>query len=112
VPVATRLTAAGVTVGIRPERIYVSTRPLPGGVPARLIRKTIQIGGQYLLTLSVDDQGERGFKAKVAPTIGERLPVTGAVFVELPLEHVTLFDAAGDRIAANFELDRKVEPVP
>ena len=43
----------------------------------------------------------KGFKAKVAPTAGERLPSSGQVNVELPLERVSLFDAHGIRIAAS-----------
>ncbi len=89
-----------VIVGIRPEHIRVSSGALPGGVPAFLERKTIQIGGQYLVALSIEGLRDRDFKAKVAPSTGERLPASGPVNVELPLEQVSLFDAAGDRIAA------------
>jgi ABC-type sugar transport system ATPase subunit len=98
-------TTAGsdITIGIRPEHIQVSTGPLPGGVPARLARKTVQIGGQYLVALDVDGLGDHGFKAKVAPTIGERLPSSGRVYVALPLNQVSLFDAHGIRIAANLQ---------
>jgi hypothetical protein len=74
---------------------------LPAGVPARLARKTVQIGGQYLVALEVDGLGEQGFKAKVAPTAGEHLPSSGQVNVELPLDQVSLFDAHGIRIAAS-----------
>jgi ABC-type sugar transport system ATPase subunit len=95
--------AGGVTIGIRPEHIRVAAEPLRGSVPAKLLRKTIQIGGQYLVALSVDGAPERGFKAKVAPYLGERLPSSGSVHVELPLEHVTLFDERGSRIAATFQ---------
>ena len=91
---------SSVTIGIRPERIHVSPRPLSSGVPARLSRKTVQIGGQYLVTLTVDELSAAGFKAKVAPSVGERLPASGPVFVELPLDQVTLFDGEGSRIAA------------
>ncbi len=90
---------AARTIGIRPEHIHVASRPMPAGVQAELTRKTIQIGGQYLLSLQIAGLGEQGFKAKVAPTTGERLPDSGPVFVELPLEQVTLFDAAGNRVA-------------
>jgi ABC-type sugar transport system ATPase subunit len=92
--------ATTVTLGIRPERIRVSAQPLPHGAPARLLRKTVQIGGQYLMTLSVNGANERGFKAKVSPATGERLPASGPVYVELPLDQITLFDGDGNRIAA------------
>jgi ABC-type sugar transport system ATPase subunit len=104
VPVAVDGTATAgseVTIGIRPEHIRVSPGPLPAGVPARLARKTVQIGGQYLVALDVDGLGEQGFKAKVAPTAGEHLPSSGQVNVELPLDQVSLFDAHGIRIAAS-----------
>ncbi|HET9396683.1 MAG TPA: ABC transporter ATP-binding protein, partial [Nitrospiraceae bacterium] len=81
-----------ITIGIRPEHIRVSDSPLPAGVPARLVRKTVQIGGQYLVALDVDGVGNQGFKAKVSPTAGERLPASGQVNVELPLGQVSLFD--------------------
>jgi ABC-type sugar transport system ATPase subunit len=90
-----------ITIGIRPEHVRVSTGPLPGGVPAQLARKTVQIGGQYLVALDVDGVGNQGFKAKVAPTAGERLPSSGQVHVALPLDQVSLFDAYGIRIAAS-----------
>ena len=95
------LPAREVTIGIRPEHIARAPPvPLDGGVEAQLVRKTIQIGGQYLLALEAPGLEERGFKAKVSPSAGERLPVSGAVHVALPLERITLFDGEGDRIAA------------
>ena len=104
VPVAvdgTTTVGSDITIGIRPEHIRVSSDPLPGSVPAHLARKTIQIGGQYLVALTVAGLSDQGFKAKVAPTVGDRLPSAGPVNVELPLDHVTLFDAQGIRIAAS-----------
>jgi ABC-type sugar transport system ATPase subunit len=101
IAVAGAVPASGeVTIGIRPEHIHVSPSPLPGGVLASLTRKSIQIGGQYLLALTVEGLHERGFKAKVAPSAGARLPASGPVNVALPLEQITLFDTAGNRIAA------------
>jgi ABC-type sugar transport system ATPase subunit len=95
------IAGSDITIGIRPEHIRVSPGPLPAGVPARLVRKTVQIGGQYLVALDVHGLGNQGFKAKVSPTAGERLPASGQVNVELPLEQVSLFDADGIRIAAS-----------
>jgi ABC-type sugar transport system ATPase subunit len=86
-----------VTVGIRPELIRVGTSGAAGGVPADLVRKTVQIGGQYLVALDVE--GTR-FKAKVSASAGEHLPAHGPVSVTVPLEHVTLFGEDGTRIAA------------
>jgi ABC-type sugar transport system ATPase subunit len=90
--------SSAVTIGIRPEHIRVSDDALPTGVPARLMRKTVQIGGQYLLALEVAGIAEPGFKAKVAPSVGERLPAQGQVSVELPLAAVNVFDSAGNRL--------------
>ena len=92
-----------VTVGIRPEHIRVVLEPKAGTVPANLVRKTVQIGGQYLVALRVEGLEAQSFKAKVAPTAGERLPDSGPVYVELPLTHVTLFDAGGIRIPAQLQ---------
>jgi ABC-type sugar transport system ATPase subunit len=89
-----------VTIGIRPENIRISTERTPHGVPAEMERKTVQIGGQYLVALNIDELDGGGFKAKVAPSVGERLPASGEVNVILPLDHVSLFDAAGNHIAA------------
>lgn len=93
------LVDGNVTIGIRPENIHISTQPVPGSVPVDLRRKSIQIGGQYLLALAVPG-GDTVLKAKVAPAIGERLPSSGPVHVELPLDRVTVFNEGGNRIAA------------
>jgi ABC-type sugar transport system ATPase subunit len=98
-----------VTFGIRPEYIRVATSSGNGAVPAELVRKTIQIGGQYLVTLRVDGLGDRVFKAKVSPSAGERLPEAGPVSVELPLDRVSLFDEAGNRIAADLRPAPNIE---
>jgi ABC-type sugar transport system ATPase subunit len=94
-----QLVDANVTIGIRPENIHVSTQPMPGSVPVELKRKSIQIGGQYLVALEVPGS-DTTLKAKVAPSVGERLPSSGPVHVELPLDRVTVFDEGGNRIAA------------
>ncbi|MDQ2803780.1 MAG: ABC transporter ATP-binding protein [Pseudomonadota bacterium] len=72
--------------GIRPE--YVGVRPAgaPGAVPARLLRRAITIGGQYLLTLAV---GGSRLKAKIAPDAAAAL--SAQLAIECPLEHVVLF---------------------
>ncbi len=93
------LVDGNVTIGIRPENIHVSTQPFPGSVPVNLRRKSIQIGGQYLLALGVPGTNTT-LKAKVAPANGERLPSSGPVHVELPLDRVAVFDEGGNRIAA------------
>lgn len=93
------LVDGNVTIGIRPENIHVSTHPGHGSVPVDLRRKSIQIGGQYLVALVVPGT-DTTLKAKVAPSVGERLPSSGPVHVELPLDRVAVFDTGGNRIAA------------
>ncbi|MFN8592855.1 MAG: ABC transporter ATP-binding protein [Thermomicrobiales bacterium] len=89
--------ADSVTIGIRPEHILVRPAQSGEGVRARLIRKTVQIGGQYLVALEVE--GLR-LKAKVSASSGERLPASGDVTIALPLPYVSLFGADGTRIDA------------
>ncbi|HEU0114742.1 MAG TPA: ABC transporter ATP-binding protein, partial [Thermomicrobiales bacterium] len=60
-PLALPSVAAGAPVayGIRPEHVQVATSAAPGSVEGRLERKSIQIGGQYLLQLSIPGLGEQ-----------------------------------------------------
>ena len=104
--------ADAVTIGIRPEHIRVSPDPAPDGVPATVDRKSVQIGGQYLVALNISGLPDSGFKAKVAPSAGERLPAAGPVHVTLPLDYVSLFDAAGSRIAATLRPGDASVPAP
>jgi len=94
-------TSSELTVGIRPERIKVGRTAAPGAVPAKLRRKSITIGRQYLLTLHLPGMDDRGFKAKVEPRLGDNLSVGDEVWVELPLARLTLFDPDGHRIAVS-----------
>lgn len=96
------LSAGPVTLGIRPEQILASHERFDGAIPAELDRKSIQIGGQYLLTLRVEGLGATPFKAKVGHESGSRLPDTGRIWIRLPLERVTLFGADGVRLPARF----------
>jgi len=77
---------AGLRAGIRPEHVRVLPQAAPGRVAARVVGDCITIGGQHLLTLSVDGAE---LKAKVPPDGG--LVVGSAAFVECPAEHVMLF---------------------
>jgi ABC-type sugar transport system ATPase subunit len=90
-----------VTLGIRPELIEVAAEAVPGSVPAVLLRKSIQIGGQYLLTLALPGS-DATFRAKVSHRAGAALPERGEVRVRLPLERVVLFGADGARLDAAF----------
>jgi len=79
-------TTGEVSLGIRPEHVDVLPAPTAETVPARILRSSITIGGQNLLSLVV---GETRLKAKTAPGIP---PEDGAtVFVRCPLEHAVFF---------------------
>ena len=80
--------AAGLRAGIRPEYVRVG----PGGaccgqsMAGRLLRRSITIGGQYLLVVKV---GETVLRARASAEVARAL--TDEVAVECPLEHVALF---------------------
>jgi len=95
------LGAGPVTLGIRPERIRVSPLRSEGAVPAVLERKSIHIGGQYLLSLRLPGTGI-GFKAKVGHEEGAALPASGDVWATLPLDRIALFGEDGDRLPVAF----------
>ncbi|CAA9564772.1 MAG: Glycerol-3-phosphate ABC transporter, ATP-binding protein UgpC [uncultured Thermomicrobiales bacterium] len=89
-----------ITLGIRPEQIRVGGAAAPGAVQAMLLRKSISIGRQYLLSLRLPDGITPPFKAKVEPALGDALAAGSDVWVELPLDRVTLFDPSGSRLEA------------
>ncbi len=78
--------AAALRIGIRPEYVRVLSAGAPDGVPARVLRHSITIGGQVLLTLAV---GETRVKAKLPP--GRAWLAADEVAVECPLEHAVFF---------------------
>lgn len=82
-----------VTLGIRPEHIRVVENGSSMAVLGKVVRKSIVIGEQYLLVIKV---GELSFKAKIRPEIGHRIHKN--IWVEIPLEHITLFGANGHRL--------------
>jgi ABC-type sugar transport system ATPase subunit len=79
-----------VTLGIRPEDVQVSSQPIPGGVDGQILRRSIVIGGQFLLQLKV---GDRQFKAKVPSELGKSLGEK--VWVALPPDKLSLFGSDG-----------------
>jgi len=80
---------AGLRAGIRPEYLRVRPHGTPGTVAARVLRRCITIGGQYLLTLAA---GAARVKAKVDPdTLGELGAPGAEVGVECPPERVVFF---------------------
>jgi ABC-type sugar transport system ATPase subunit len=80
-------TAGEVSLGIRPEHVEVLAAAGADTVPARVVRSSITIGGQNLVSLSV---GETRLKAKTAPGAA---PEDGAtVFIRCQLEHAVFFN--------------------
>jgi ABC-type sugar transport system ATPase subunit len=87
-PLAAPVDADGeLSLGIRPEHVDVLSEPAEDTVPARILRSSITIGGQHLLSLAV---GETRLKAKTAP--GAPPGDGSTVFIRCRLEHMVLFN--------------------
>ncbi|MBW2057194.1 MAG: ABC transporter ATP-binding protein [Deltaproteobacteria bacterium] len=93
--------ARRVTIGIRPEHVRISLEQTSRSVRGRISRKFIVVGGQYLLSIEF---GERLLKVKVDPVLGRQ--VQDEVWVECPLEWVTVFGPDGHRLGAALSVDR------
>jgi ABC-type sugar transport system ATPase subunit len=87
-----------VSVGIRPEYVRVYPQATPDAAEGKLTRKSIVVGGQYLLAIQL---GEHTLKAKVAPEIGEVVGET--VWVECPTAAITLFGEKGSKIETELQ---------
>jgi len=95
VPVAGEQELLGrVVVGIRPERVLVLPNSFTSAVEVSIVRKSITVGRQYLL--SMERRGER-FKAKVPGEVGRGLG--SSAWVRLPLVDIVIFDGDGRRAA-------------
>ena len=88
-------TVDAVTAGIRPERVLVSGEPLETGVRAKVISRTISIGGQLLFVLETGDDYAR-IKAKLRGDVGRALGQD--VWVKLPLDQIALFGSDRRRL--------------
>ena len=87
-PLAAPADADGeLSLGIRPEHVDVPSEPGEDTVPARILRSSITIGGQHLLSLAV---GEARLKAKTPP--GAPPDDGSTVFIRCRLEHIVLFN--------------------
>jgi len=84
-----------VTAGIRPERVLVSGEPLEAGVRAKVISRTISIGGQLLFVLETGDDNAR-IKAKLRGDVGRALGQD--VWVKLPLDQIAVFGSDRRRL--------------
>jgi len=83
---------SAVTAGIRPERLILHAGPAAGAVEARVRRKSVSIGGQYLIALEREGQI---FKAKTPASIGATIGETA--WVTVPLDYLALFTEDGAR---------------
>jgi len=86
-----------ITLGIRPEQIKVTDQPGANSNQAKVVRKALIVGGQVLVTLSM---ANRVFKAKLPAAQG--FPKAEIVYVEFPMNKVTLFGGDGKR--ANIQM--------
>lgn len=84
-----------VSLGIRPEHIQVTTEATSASVKGSVVRKSIVVGGQYLLAIKI---GEKLLKAKVAPQVGQQ--TRNEVWVECPLDDMIVFGSEGHRLDA------------
>jgi ABC-type sugar transport system ATPase subunit len=86
-----------VTAGIRPERVLVSSEPMEEGVKAKVVSRTISIGGQFLFVLETGQDRAR-IKAKLRGDVGRNL--ANDVWVKLPLDQVAVFGSNRRRLAS------------
>ncbi|MCL4554467.1 MAG: ABC transporter ATP-binding protein [Actinobacteria bacterium] len=84
-----------ITIGIRPEHVRVGLEQTPLSVRGRIVRKSIVVGGRYLLAIEV---GARILKAKVAPALGSQ--VRDDAWIECPPDRIALFGTDGRRLDA------------
>ena len=81
------------TFGVRAEGISVSATEIKGGVKARVTRKSIGAGGQYLLDLAVENLL---VKARVSHSVGRS--VSDNVWTTIESDSITFFDKSGKAI--------------
>lgn len=79
-----------LTLGIRPEDIQVYAQPEDGAVQCIVSTKNIVAGGQYLLTLNINNLT---FKTKVSSKLGPKLQA--GAWAKFPIKYIRVFDADG-----------------
>jgi len=77
-------------IGVRAEAVNVFTKQIVGATSARVLRKSLGIGGQYLLDL---DYGGVLLKARVNHNLGKE--ITGQVWTTIDSDDIALFDESG-----------------
>lgn len=83
-----------VTIGIRPEHIKLSQKPFGNAVPAKVKRKSITVGGQFLFVVEVDNVE---VKAKISSPPAELLRAQ-SLWIEFPVQDIVLFDQNQKRV--------------
>jgi ABC-type sugar transport system ATPase subunit len=90
---------AHITVGIRPEHVRLGCEPSKLAVAGKVRRKFIVVGGHYLVSVELGDQI---IKVKVDPVLGRQIEKD--VWIECPLEWITLFGPDGRRLKATLSV--------
>jgi ABC-type sugar transport system ATPase subunit len=81
-----------VVLGVRPEHLVLHTAPSPRAVPVRILRRSIGIGGRYLVAARI---GDAVIKVKVSPGLGVRIGTEA--WLECPPGWVSVFGTDGRR---------------
>jgi ABC-type sugar transport system ATPase subunit len=87
-----------LVIGIRPEHVEVKAERTARAVRARILRRTIGIGGQYLLASQLDG---RVLKVKVGAVLGAQLG--DEAWLVCPLHRVRVFGTDGRRREVELE---------
>jgi ABC-type sugar transport system ATPase subunit len=95
--------ARKMTIGIRPEHIKLSEKAFDNAVEANVKRKSITVGGQFLFVIEVDNVE---VKAKIDKPTNELINAH-SLWVELPADHIVLFDESQKRVHADLTYLRK-----
>jgi ABC-type sugar transport system ATPase subunit len=101
--IATNGLGREVTIGIRPEHIKLSEMTFSNAVDAKVKRKSITVGGQFLYVIEVD---KVEVKAKISNPSSELMKAK-SVWIEFPVEHIVLFNRNRKRVHAELTYVRK-----
>ena len=88
-----------ITIGIRPEHVRLGREPSDSAVGGKVRRKFIVVGGHYLVSVEL---GDKIIKVKVDPLLGRQ--IENEVWVECPLDWITLFGPDGRRLNATLSV--------
>jgi ABC-type sugar transport system ATPase subunit len=88
-----------ITVGIRPEHVQLARAGSNLAVVGKVRRKFIVVGGYYLVSAELAD---KIIKVKVDPELGGQ--IENEVWLECPLDWITLFGPDGRRLKANLSI--------